>query len=71
MILNKIGDDGRTQSRLNRKCYLTSQREREKTHKIDGQCQLREMAKTLCGRVYILYSNKNRQIYLFIQNVFI
>lgn len=40
--------------------------------KIDGQCQLREIVKTLCGRVYILYflPNRSRQFYIVYKKLF-
>lgn len=60
MIQNEIGgEDGRTKNRASRKCYQTSEKQKKKII-IAGQCKLREIVKTLCGRVYILYSLPDR-----------
>lgn len=36
---------------------------KQKKKIIAGQCQLRQIVKTLCGRVYIMYSLPDRQFF--------
>lgn len=62
MIQNESGgDDGRTKSRTDRKCNQTWGKKKNKI--IAGQCQLREIVKTLCVRVYVMYSLPDRQFF--------
>lgn len=63
MIQNESGgDDGRTMNRADRKCNQTWGK-KNKNKIIAAQCQLREIVKTLCGRVYIMYFLPDRQFF--------